>query len=371
MGPVGRMVQKEFRQIFRDPTMVRMILAMPLVQLMVLGYAVSLDLKGVRVGVLDEDRSATGRRLVEAVHACDTFVPGPSVASHDELAQRLLRGETDLVLELPAGWAEDLRAGRARLGLAVDGRNSSQAGQAAGQLAELAALELGRVAAEEPGPPRAAPGRTAIAPLYLYNPALVSRYNMVPGVVVVLITVISAMLTGMTVVRERELGTLEQLMVTPLRPWQLVVGKTLPLALLSYFELVVAAALAVLWFRLPLVGSVPLLAFAVGLYLLVTLGGGLLASTVSRTQQQAVFTVWFFLVFGILLSGFFFPVANMPQALRWITFANPMRYIIEIVRGIFLKGSGAVDLWPQLAALGGLGLASYGLALARFRKTTE
>lgn len=368
MGPVARLVQKELRQIRRDPMIVRMILVMPIVQLLVLGYAVSLDLKGVRVSVLDEANSAASRRLVEAVLACETFVPGPAVASTDEIQFRLQHGTTDLALHVPVDHGRASLGETAELGVAIDGRNSAQAGQAAGQLAELVALQASREAAHMPGAWRPTPGRATLKPLHLYNPELKSRFNMVPGIVVLLITVLSAMLVGMTVVRERELGTLEQLRVTPLKPWQLALGKTLPLALVCYGELALATVFAVFWFRLPLVGSVPLLALAVLLYLLTTLGGGLLASTVSRTQQQAVFTVWFFLVFGILLSGFFFPVANMPPALHWITFANPMRWILEVVRGIFLKGSGLADLWPQFAALAAIGSASYGAALWRFRR---
>ena len=367
LGPTARLAQKEFRQIFRDPMMVRLIFIMPLIQLFVLGYAVSLDLKGVRLGMLDEDRSAASRRLARAVIETETFKPGPPVNSAAELRDQLIEGRADLCLHFAPGFGRDLERGDARAALVIDGRNSAQAGQALAQAQAILAREAACLAAEERGAPLRASG-ARLETLFLYNPELVSRFNMVPAIVVVLITVISAMLTSMTVVREKELGTLEQLLVSPLTPRQLVLGKTIPLAVLAYGELALAATVAVLWYRLPLAGSVPLLAGAVFLYLLVTLGGGLLASTVSHTQQQAVFTVWFCLVFGILLSGFFFPVSNMPAALRWLTWLNPMRFVIEIVRGIFLKGSGTADLWPQLAMLALHGATVFSLALWRFRK---
>ncbi|MCA9788014.1 MAG: ABC transporter permease [Candidatus Cloacimonetes bacterium] len=370
MGPVSRLVQKEFRQIFRDPVMLRLIILMPLVQLFVLGNALSTDLKGVRVSVLNQDPGPASRQLEEALLVCDTFVPGPQVHTPHELDSLLIHGHTDLTLWIPTDWRSRLARGESvPPGLFLDGRNSSQAGQAAGQ-----ALQILGTPRLNPVPASAgtrSPGRVVLRERTLYNPELVSKYNMVPGIVVVLITVISAMLTGMTVVREKELGTLEQLLVSPLTAGQLVLGKTLPLAILAYGELILATTIAVIGFQLPLAGSIPLLALAVALYLLVTIGGGLLASTVSQTQQQAVFTVWFFLIFAILLSGFFFPVANMPDTLRWLTLLNPMRYIIEIVRGIFLKASDLSDLWPQMAALAGLGSLSFSLALWRFRKRLD
>lgn len=367
MGPTGRLVQKEFRQIFRGPMMLRLILIMPIIQLFVLGYAVSLDLKGVRMSVLDPEPGPLTRRLARVVWETETFRPGPPVGSPGQAEELLVQGRTDLVLRFPRGLEQDLERGRASLGVILDGRNSSQAGQALAQVQAILRQEEQRIRAERRGADPARSG-VQVSTLFLYNPELVSKHQMVPAIVVVLITVISAMLTGMTVVREKELGTLEQLLVSPLTPRQLVLGKTIPLAVLAFGELLLAATVAVLWYKLPLEGSIVLLAAAVFLYLLVTLGGGLLASTVSSTQQQAIFTVWFFLVFGILLSGFFFPVANMPQALRWLTWLNPMRFVIEIVRGIFLKGSGLTDLWIQLLMLGVHGGGMFGLALWRFRK---
>ena len=205
---------------------------------------------------------------------------------------------------------------------------------------------------------------------FFYNPELVSRYYMVPGILVILVTIVSALLTSMAVVREKEIGTLEQLLVTPLKTGHLIAGKIIPFAILSYATLALATFEAVLVFHVPIAGSLGLLAVAMAAYLLVTLGGGLLASTVSSTQQQAMFTAWFFLVFGILMSGFFYPVANMPPWAQTLTLLNPMRYIMSIVRGILLKGAGAGDIAQDFVRLLVLGVVTFSLAVVRFRKRT-
>jgi len=355
------LVRKEFLQVRRDPAMLRIIFVVPVVQLLVLSYAASLDLEHVPVAVLDQDRTAESRALVDAFLASQPFVPGPVARSPADLQDCLVQDLADVTLWIPRHWARRLAEGRpAPVGVAVDGTNSSSAGKAAGYAQRIVQAQ----APPGPGPQVRAVSR------FLYNPELSSRLYMVPGILVILVTIISALLTGMAVVREKEIGTLEQLMVTPLKVWQLVAGKVIPFAILSYLTLVLTATIAIVWFGLPLAGSPVLLAVAMGAYLLVTLGGGLLASTVSATQQQAMFTVWFFLVFGILMSGFFYPIANMPAWARLLTYANPMRYVMAIVRDIFLKGSGLADLWPQLAALGGLGALVFGAAVARFEKRT-
>ena len=369
MGPLLSLIRKEFLQIRRDPAMLRLIFVVPVLQMMVLGYAANLDLERVPVAFLDQDRTASSRALVDAFLATTTFVSGPAAANGSQLQDHLARDRADLTVWIPSGYARDLAAGRpAPVGIAVDGTNSSSAGKAAGYAARIVQQEAARLAADA--------GRTAAGPRveavtrFFYNPELRSRIYMVPGILVILVTIVSAMLTGMAVVREKEIGTLEQLMVTPLKARHLVAGKVLPFALLSYAALAVSTTLAIVWFHLPVNGSLLLLAACMGAYLLVTLGVGLLASTVSSTQQQAMFTVWFFLIFGILMSGFFYPVANMPDWARLLTYANPMRYIMDIVRGVFIKGSGAADLWPQIAALVGLGVTVFAAAVRNFSKRT-
>jgi ABC-2 type transport system permease protein len=369
-------MRKEFRQVLRDRDMLRIIFLVPLIQLFVFAYAASTDLRNVPLGVLDQDRTATSRRLIEAFHRSDVYVEGPAVAGPEALERALLREEAKVSVWIPSGFEDALlRDEDAALGVAVDGQHSSLGGRAAGYARSLIRREVERMRREKgqlstaSGPASASPmDRTEVVTRFFYNPELVSRHHMVPGIVVLLITVISTLLTGMAVVREKELGTLEQLLVTPITPAQLVAGKTIPYAVIAFFELTLATTVAVFWFRLPLEGSVALLAVAAIAYLLVTLGIGLLASTVSSTQQQAMLTVWFFLVSGILLSGFFFPVENMPRWAQLISLADPLRHMMSVVRGIFLKGAGIADLWRELTALAVMGLVVFSVAVARFEK---
>lgn len=366
-GALPHLVRKEFRQIFRDHAMLRLIFLMPIVQLFVFAYAANTDLRNVIVSVLDQDGSAESRRLQAAFAASDVFVPGPTARDPAEL-DRLLREERARVtLWIPEGFSLDLAQGYApQVGITVDGQNSSLAGRASGYALALVQRESGRMM-EENGVARAGPAVASVT-RFFYNPELESRFYMVPAILVLLITVISALLTGMAVVREKEIGTLEQLLVSPLRPLEIICGKTLPFALIAYAELCFAGTVAVLWFRLPLEGSLALLAISALAYLLVTLGIGLLASTISQTQQQAMLSVWFFLVFGILMSGFFYPVENMPRWAQWISALDPVRYILEIVRGVFLKGAGLADLWRSLLILACMGVLVFGLAARRFEK---
>ena len=201
-----------------------------------------------------------------------------------------------------------------------------------------------------------------------FNPDLKSRNYNVPGVIAVIVLLMSLLLTSMAVVREREIGTMEQLMVTPIRPIELILGKTLPFVLISYVDVLLVTAVGVLWFQVPIQGSFWLLLFGAGLYLMSTIGVGLFISTISRTQQQALMSSFFFYLPAVLLSGFMFPIANMPEPAQWITYVNPLRYFLVIIRGIFLKGSGLDVLWPQFAALAVLGALLLTLSSLRFQK---
>lgn len=379
-------VRKEFRQVFRDHAMVRIIFVVPMVQLFVFAYATNTDLRNVRYAVLDEDHTEASRDLAAAFRATREFVPGPTAANGRELEDFLLHGDAEIALRIPRNYARDLLRGASpEVAVNVDGTNSSRAGRAAGYAGTIIRAETARFLASRPGRMEgaagsdaaaagAAPGIASPSPRiqgvtrFFYNPELESRYYMVPAILVLLVTVISALLTGMAVVREREIGTLDQLLVSPLRPAQIIAGKTIPFAVIAFFEFAVTTTVAVLWFGLPLAGSIPVLLVGGMIYLLVTLGVGLLASTVSSTQQQAMFVVWFFLVFGILMSGFFYPVDNMPAWARELTRINPLRYMMNIVRGVFLKGSGFADLKGDLAMLLALGLAVFSAAVFRFRK---
>jgi ABC-2 type transport system permease protein len=366
MRVLRTLVRKEFRQLRRDPALLRLVLVLPVMQLMVMSYALNSDLKDLRVAVLDEDHTPLSRRLVDAFPHSTTFAAGPRAGDAAALGELLGRHECDLAVHIPAGFARDVAAGRSpAVGLLVDGSNSSIAGRGAGYAEALLAREAQRLAAESGAGGRAPVGA---AVRFYYNPELESRLYMVPGVIVILVTIISALVTGLAVVREKELGTLEQIAVTPLSPLQLIAGKTIPFALIALLDLVLATAIAMAWFKVPMAGAPWALVLGVLCYLLVTLGLGLLASAVSDTQQQAVFTVWFFLVFAIMLSGFFFPVQNMPEWARALTWLDPMRFFMAVVRGVLLRGAGVADLARELAILLAMGVTAFGSAVLLFRR---
>ncbi len=358
MRPLASLIRKEFLQLRRDTAMLRLVLVLPIMQLLVLSYALNNDLRNVRVSVLDEDRTPLSRELADALWESDVFIPGPALPDGDHLAAVLQHGGTDLAVRIPPGFARDVVQGRSpALGVHVDGTNSSTGGRAAGYAEAI----LARAAAGDQA-------RAGGVVRFFYNPELETRLYMVPGVIVMLVTIISALVTGMAVVREKELGTLEQVRVTPLGSLQFIAGKTLPYALIAFVDLVIATAFAMAWFHVPLTGSPAALLCGVLAYLLVTLSLGLIASVFSDTQQQAMFAVWFCLVFAIMLSGFFFPVENMPAWARTLTWVNPMRFFMAIVRGVLLRGAGFVDLADELLTLLAMGAAAFTGAVWSFRR---
>jgi len=368
--PAWHMMRKEFRQYLRDRQMLRMSLMMPVIQVLVLGYAATTDLKNVRLAVLDQDHTPESRTLVESFFQNTLFVPTPVVHGSDELSEQLFRGRADMTLWVPNGYTEKLTASEtATVGLVVNGENSNAAARGLGyaqsviRQAEMRELDKRRLAR-----PNADIHQVESQTRFFYNPELLSRLYMLPGIIVILVTMVSGMMCGMAVVREKEIGTLEQLLVTPLMPGQIILGKLTLYAVLAIVESALAASIGMLWFGVPLRGSVLLLFFCLIIYLLTTLGGGLLASTVSHTQQQAMFTIWFFTVFGILTSGYFYPVENMPKVVYYLSYANPIRFFIGIVRDIFLKGSTLPDVLPKLIPLVIMATTVFAVAVTRFRK---
>jgi ABC-2 type transport system permease protein len=283
------------------------------------------------------------------------------------------RGAVGAVLRVNRGFENDLRAGRtARLQVIVDGSDSNTAGIVLNYSAKIAGrfsekvLVTRRNRLRGPAPSL---GEVPLVTRAWFNENLESRNFYVPGVVAIIVTLITLLLTSMAVVREKEIGTMEQIMVTPIRPVEFILGKTVPFALVSFVVVILVTSVGVLWFDVPVRGRLPVLFFATALYLMSTLGVGLLISTFSQTQQQAMMSTFFFYMPAMLLSGFMFPIANMPTVIQWLTYLNPMRYYLVIVRGIFLKGVGLGILWPQMAALAAIGAGMLWLTSRRFRKT--
>lgn len=364
---------KELIELRQDPRLFGIIFIAPVVQLTVLGYAASTDVTNVPMVLVDQDRSPASRELITRFEGSPYFRIVGVEPTVDAVDPWLMRSEAWLVLAIPADFAERLESGRpAAVQVIADGSDSNSTGVALGYASTL----IARYNEELAGRQALAAGRQLPAPAIeprirvWYNPQLESRDFMVPGIVALLLLVITTNLSSMAIVRERELGTLEQLNVTPLSRWELILGKLLPYGIIGIIDVLVVTIAAVLWFQLPLRGS-PILLFVSSLvYLLTTLGLGLFISTISGTQQQAMMTgTFFFLMPMLYLSGFIFPIENMPEVIQPVTYLIPLRYFIVIVRGIFLKGVGLDVLWPQLLALLGWGLAIVGLAVARSRKT--
>ncbi len=367
------MLVKEFIQILRDPRMKGVIILMPIVQALVFGYAVTTDVRDVRTAVFDLDNSIESREIIARFIGSGYFREVARVAS-DREAQRLVDdGSARVVLRFNRGFGSTLRAGRTgALQLILDGTDSNTAGIVLNYAGAIAARYNDEVLvtrlARRSGQTAVASG-AAIATRAWFNANLDSRNFYVPGVIALIVTLITLMLSSMAVVREKEIGTIEQIMVTPITQAEFILGKTVPFALIAYLDVVLISVISAFWFEVPIRGSLLLLFMATTLFLMSTIGVGLLISTVSRTQQQAMMSAFFYYFPAVLLSGFMFPIANMPVAVQWLTYANPLRYYLVIIRGIFLKGVGPEVLWAQLAALALLGGASLWLASRKFHKT--
>ena len=359
---IREMVRKEFRQLFRDPRLRRIIFVAPLLQLIVFGYAVSTDIRNTSTFVVDADATAASRSLIDAFTASGYFrIVGESRRPAD-LVRALDHGDAIAGLVIPAGYARDLAAGRAHVQILFDGTNSNVATVARGYAERILLAEAQKAV---PGLPAPAVDLRSRA---WYNPDLASRNYNVPAVVGAIIMLVCLILTSLAIVREREIGTLEQLRVSPLTPGELILGKTIPFALIGLVDLALITAVALFWFGIPFRGSVLVLLLASILYLLSALGIGLFISTISRTQQEAFMAAFLVFMPAMLLSGFMFPVTSMPRFFQWLTLANPMRHYLEIVRGVFLKGAGFGALGRQFLILAAMGAGILWLAAARFRR---
>jgi len=369
---VLRIVKKEFLQLRRDPRLLRIVLLAPVVQLFIFGYAATTDVRHISTAVCDEDRSASSRALVEAFVRSGYFEPR-HFSLHGDDADRLLdAGRVQMVLHIPRGFAKDLARGRsAQVQILLDGSDSMTAGIIAGYVRGVVQRFSGRVFAQRrerlqvlvPSIP-AIEGRLRV----WYNPELKSVNFMVPGVMCTILLVVTMILTSLAIVKEREIGTLEQLLVTPIKARELMIGKLLPFTIIGFVDVALVLLVSVFWFHVSVAGSALLLFALTTFFLLSSLGVGLFISTISRTQQQAMMTSFFFMLPSLLLSGFMFPIENMPRVIQWLTYAIPLRYFLVIIRGIFLKGSGLDILWPQVLALAFFGIVIMGASALRFTK---
>jgi ABC-2 type transport system permease protein len=369
------LVWKELLELRLNPRLFGIVIMAPIIQLTMLGYAATTDVRDVPVVVADGDRSSLSRELVARFDASANFTVIDTVNTVADIDDYLERGRAWLALSIPAGYEGAVRNGvPVKVQVIADGTDSNSTTVALGYATSLIGaygeeLALSAPAPSERGESRGEPKGLDARIRVWFNPQLESRHFMIPGVLALILLVITANLASMAIVREKELGTLEQLNVTPLRRWELIVGKLLPYGLIGLVDVLLVVAVAVLWFEIPLRGSFLLLFAMSVLYVIATLALGLFISTISDTQQQAMMTATFFFITPMIyLSGFIFPIENMPPIIQPVTYLIPLTYFLIMVRGIFLKGIGLDLLWPQALALGAWGLVMLALAVARSRK---
>lgn len=364
MKVLVRVIVKEFQQLRRDKRMIPAMIVGPLVQLLTLGYAANNDVTDIPMVLLNEDPGVASRALVDRFTASRYFRLVGAVAAASEIEPHLVRGSAQVALVIPPGFGRDVAAGRApRVQLIVDGSDSTSA--------VVGLSYASRIVTAAGGRPEASAG-VELASRVWYNPDLRSRWFYVPAILAMVLMLVTMILPSMAVVREKEMGTLEQIIVSPIRPWQLVLGKLFPFACVGFLDTLLVSAVAVGLFRVPLRGSLGLLVLLSVPFLLCTLGLGLLVSTLVRTQQQAMMSaVYLVMVPMIYLSGLIFPVENMPAIIQRVTVVIPLKYYTHIIRGIFLKGSGLDVLWPDAAALLVIGATVLVAASLRFRKSLD
>jgi ABC-2 type transport system permease protein len=368
MTRVGHIVRKELLELRQDPRLFGLVIMAPIIQLTMLGYAATTDVRNVPMVVVDHDGSSESRELVSRFTASRSFELVNALSSISEVDRYLDSGQAWMALAIPPDYGERVRAGSpTAVQVVADGTDANSTNVAlgyAGTLVSAYAREIGARTGRGPATPLV----SADVRVW-FNPELESRHFMIPGILALLLLLITTNLSSMAIVREKEVGTLEQLNVTPIARWELIAGKLLPYAAIGMVDVLLVIAVSVGWFDVPMRGSFALLMAMCGVYLLTTLGLGLFVSTISATQQQAMMTAsFFFLIPMVFLSGFVFPIENMPAAIQPITYLIPLRYFLVILRGIFLKGVGLETLWPQALALLAWGIAILTLATLRSTK---
>lgn len=371
-----QMMIKEFIQVFRDKRTRIILIVPPIVQMLVFGYAATFEIRHVSTAIVDLDHSQESRDLISRFTSSPYFDVQRQLDDSRELIGLIEEGRATVGLEIHAGFAQALqKGGSAPLQVIVDATNSNSALIAAGYVSQIAMsfgqdYQRDRMARIAPQFMQVMPS-VELAARPWYNPNLSSRWFFVPGIIGSLTLVLVITLTAFGVVREREIGTLEQIMVTPIRPVEFILSKTLPFFLIGLFDVSLIALVGTLWFQVPFRGHVSVLFIGSVLFLMCMLGVGLLISTVSSTQQQAMVTAFFFIMPAITFSGFGFPISSMPQWMQYISYANPLRYFLIVLRGTYLKGVGMDILWPQMLAMCGLGIGLLAVAVLRFRKAID
>ena len=363
-------IRKEFLQIFRNKVMLALIFLMPIIQLIILAHAADYEVKNINLHIVDHDLSQYSQRLISKFQASKNFILIGSSFTNQAAFDEIQKGEADLFLEIPVDFQRNLlRDKKAGLQLSVDAVNGVKAGLANAYATAIIQDFNAEIRAEAAGP-AASQASLTIASSNWFNPELNYFTFMVPGILVLLVTLVGMFLSGMNIVKEKEIGTIEQINVTPIRKYQFIVGKLLPFWIIANIELAIGLTVGWLVFDIPFVGSLWLVFGFAAIYLLVVLGMGLFISTVTETQQQAMFIAWFFLIIFILMSGLFTPIESMPPWAQEITRFNPVAYFVEVMRMVLLKGSGVMDIQRHILVMLSYAMVVNGLAVWNYRKTS-
>jgi ABC-2 type transport system permease protein len=376
LGRIRHMLVKELIQVFRDKRTRFTLIGPPVIQMLIFGYAATLDIRHVPTAVLDLDNTQESRDLISRFAASSYFDVRARLADRRQIGELIDRDQVLLAVQINAGFAQDLQKGQAApVQVIVDSSNSNTALVGLGYVSQLTADYARDYQTQRLE--RTVPFLTGRMPSVelerrpWFNEDLQSRWYFVPGVIGNLTTVMVIMLTAFAVVREREIGTLEQIMVTPIRRVEFILGKTLPFYLIGLMDVALVSLVGTLWFRVPFRGHVSVLVFGAAVYLLCMVGIGLLLSTLANTQQQAMVAGFFFMMPTIIFSGFGSPISSMPQWLQWLSYANPLRYFMVVLRSVYLKGVGLEVLWPQMAAMAAIALIVLTVSVLRFQKSID
>ncbi len=366
-------VQKEFKQIFRNKAMLPIIFIVPIIQIVVLSFAATFEVKDVRLGYIDNDKTSYSRELISKFEVANSFEVIGEFTSQKQAQESIQQGKLDLIIEVPAHFERDLlKEKQTSVSILIDAINGASAGVQNGYITQIIQAFNTKIRTELviPGTYNQSMKRLQITPSFWYNQELDYKIFMVPGIIVILVTMITFFLSGMNIVREKEVGTLEQMNVTPIKKHQFIIGKLLPFWILGMFILFFGMNIGRILFNVPLLGNPALILLFASIYILVFLGMGFLISNFTETQQQAMFIAWFFTVIFILMSGLFTPIESMPSWAQKITEFNPVRYFIEVIRMVMLKGSGLRDVIPQFLKISIYALVMNVLAVISYRKTT-
>jgi len=367
-------IRKEFIQIFRDARTLAMILVIPIMQLFLLGYSATNDVRNVPLAVLDQSRSPESRALLDAYRAADYFRIAYDVQSEAEIEELIASGKAKAAAIIPPDYAQRLSDGEAQVAFILDGSDPTSAStalSAAQLISQSHSTEILTQTFARTGMNLRVQPPVQVHTTVWYNPDLVSAYFMIPGVIGMILYAIAAILTASSVVRERERGTIEQLIVTPIRSWELIVGKLMPYVILGFFNTIEVLAVGHWWFGMPIRGDLGLILLLSVIFLITGLGMGLFASTIANTQQEAMLTVWMTLLPSIFLSGFFFPLEAMPAVLRWFSYLMPLRYYLVIIRSLLLKDVSLVMIQTDVIAMTLFAVGIMAAAALRFRKRLD